>query len=185
MHVDEGSYDTQENLKVCVISSKGETTLVECGTNLSVDRIKLMALTNFIRDQVEALKVVNQYKLVSINKKRSLSGEASIRDENIVNGDTLLLLDRYPVQTKSTFADIINNETAGKGPNESMILEATKHLKPKNLNHQVTENVISFEVSTVVFSFLLRFAILCDIKSKLSSNLTVPTRAPTNSHIIG
>ncbi|XP_015784939.1 ubiquitin-associated domain-containing protein 1 [Tetranychus urticae] len=145
MHVDEGSYDTQENLKVCVISSKGETTLVECGTNLSVDRIKLMALTNFIRDQVEALKVVNQYKLVSINKKRSLSGEASIRDENIVNGDTLLLLDRYPVQTKSTFADIINNETAGKGPNESMILEATKHLKPKNLNHQVTENVISFE----------------------------------------
>lgn len=137
-------YHTQETIKICIVNTRGDSVDFECASSLIVEKIKIAALTHFYRDQLDCLKSCNCYKMVSISKKKTLVDEASIRDEELSNGDIILLLERFP--QNQPLDDVINTDTAPKRVTEAMIDEATKNLKPKNMNHKIPEHANSFEV---------------------------------------
>lgn len=157
---DEANFDSQNSLKLYIINANGESTEITCFNNTSIDKIKSMAMSCFGLNHYSNLKSASQYKLISMNKKKMLADEASIRDENLINGETLLLLAKYPISSKFGL-DSKDSDQIKKGFNESIINEVTKNLIPKNLNYEVNTNEVSFDVSFInhLFFFFILFYI--------------------------
>lgn len=143
---DPSPYRTQETVKICIVNSKGDSVDFECATNLPVDEIKITALKHFFPNQLDSPKASNCYKMVSIGRKKTLVDEASIRDNELSNGDILLLLEKFSSPQSTSLNDVTNSDSTQTKVTEAMIDEATKNLKPKNMCNKVTEYINSLEV---------------------------------------
>lgn len=147
MHVDEGgAFSSQNAIKLEIVSARGETRTIEVTTDLGVEKLKLMALSSFHQDPLTSIKIAQQFKLVSINKKKTLVEEASLRDEEITDGDILLLLPRCILPNTSQMEGI-HREMRGRGPSDGEIATATANVLPKNLDKKMLEPSNSLDVS--------------------------------------
>lgn len=151
MHVDEGgSFSSQNTLKLEIVNSRGDTRTIELAADLAVDKLKLMALTHFQHDPLISIKMAQNFKLVSMVKKKTLSEEASLREEEITDGDTILLLPRYCSNNSSQSSDPMHKELRGRGPSEGEIIAATANIAPKNMDRKMVELGTSLDVSRLV-----------------------------------
>ncbi|XP_074599336.1 kip1 ubiquitination-promoting complex subunit 2 isoform X2 [Brevipalpus obovatus] len=177
MHVDmddPSPYHAQESIKIDIVFHKGNMTHLECPINWPVDVVKITALGQLRCDQLDCFneggaykllsinKVGSAYKLVSIDKKRALTGKKTLREEEISNGDILLML-----EVTQNDATILSENSNDKKITESMIEEATRKVKPKNMDRKVTEPSNPFEFQGELRKILIS---LVDYGEKLLRN---------------
>ncbi|RWS22230.1 ubiquitin-associated domain-containing protein 1-like isoform X1, partial [Leptotrombidium deliense] len=166
MHVEEATaFGAQNVIKVEVVNSKGDSICIDVSPELSVDKLKLMALSNFTQDPLTVVKLGHQFKLVSMNKKKTLIEEASVRDEDIADGDILFLLGRYPLNNKDV--DSFQKDTSTQSPSEMEINEATSNIEPKNIHRKVPEFGVSLDFQRELRKILIS---LVDYSEKLLRN---------------
>lgn len=145
--MDEGPpYNPQNGLKLEIVNSRGETRTIEVTSDLNVDKLKLMALSHFQHDPLASIKMIHSYKLVSILKKKTLIEDATLRDEDICDGDMILLLPRLTNPSPQP-SEAIQKELRGRGPSEGEIIAATANLTPKNMDRKSIELGTSLDVS--------------------------------------
>jgi len=165
MHVEESTnISGQQVIALHVINSNGDNYDIEITQELNVEKLKIMCLSYFQTDPLFSLKIAQQFKLVSIDKNKSLNEESSLKDEDISDGMVLLLLPRltYKRQTEESLAQ----EMKIRSPNEEDIMDATKDLASKNLERKMIEIsntidvriLISIKLLSIGFEFLLSFS---------------------------
>jgi hypothetical protein len=74
-------------LKLSVISIEGGVWNIDAAPDMTVDKLKTMALCHFY-SPLECVKVTSNYKLVLVSKKRPLDNDNSVLQEGLRdNGD--------------------------------------------------------------------------------------------------
>jgi hypothetical protein len=77
-------------VKLTVISVEGSVWNIDAAPDISVDKLKTMALCHFF-SPLECVKVTSNYKLVLVSEKRPLDNDNSILQEGLRdNGDYCL-----------------------------------------------------------------------------------------------
>ncbi|RWS02416.1 ubiquitin-associated domain-containing protein 1-like isoform X1 [Dinothrombium tinctorium] len=166
MHVEEtGAFGCPTVVKIEMVNAKGESVAMEVSPELTIDKLKMMAITSFSNDPLSVVKIGHQFKLISINKKKTLIEEASVRDEDIADGDILLLLSRYPLSNRDV--DSFQKEICTQSPSEIEINEATSSVEPKNINRKVPDFGVSLDFQRELRKILIS---LVDYSEKLLRN---------------
>lgn len=138
-----GAFSGNQIIRIEVVNGWGDIFALEITNDLAIEKLKIMALAHFHKDPLMSIKMAQQYKLVSMNKKKSLTEEATVRDEDLSENDVLLLL---PRNTKSEeFSS--TSELKSQAPGETEISEATSHLIPRNSSRNVVEFPSNIDVS--------------------------------------
>ncbi|KAI1289725.1 Ubiquitin-associated domain-containing protein 1 [Halotydeus destructor] len=139
MHVnDRPAFSLRNTMKLEVITSRGDAMTFEVTSDYPIDKLKMMALANVCRDTLSRVKLCSQYKLVSIGRKKVLSDDAMLRDEEIADGDIILLLPRCSASSTPPNENV-QKDVRGRGPSEGEIIAATANLPPKNMDRKPTE----------------------------------------------
>lgn len=71
-------------LKLRVISIEGGVWNVDAASDMSVDKLKTMALCHFY-SPIECVKVTSKYKFVLVSEKRPLDNDHSVSQEGLRN----------------------------------------------------------------------------------------------------
>ena len=147
-------------IRIEVVCAEGsESCLISLPCEASVEQLKLMAAQSMQADPLTCVKMLHQFKLVHVGKRRGLRDGCSLREEELVDGDVVLLLQRKQrsdrQQRSTTDAVSVDMESAAcssakqrrSGPSEAEILAATAGLQFKNMHRPtMTESAnVDFE----------------------------------------
>lgn len=135
-----------------IFNSNGDEYEIEIREELNVEKLKIMCLSHFQKDPLVSIKISEQFKLVSIEKKRSLNEDSNLKEEDITDGMVLLLLPRIPY--KGHREESLAVEMQNKSPNEEDITDATKHLKAMNLDRKMIQISNTIDVKIFYFYFI-------------------------------
>jgi hypothetical protein len=87
MFVSDTNIFTSDLVKLSVISVEGSVWNIDASPDISVDKLKTMALCHFI-SPLECVKVTSNYKLVLVSERRLLDNDSSVLQEGLRdNGD--------------------------------------------------------------------------------------------------
>lgn len=146
MHVDESGnlvgHSSPDIIKVEVVDSRGESRIHEVSVELFVERLKILALKCIQSDSVVSAKTSQHYKLTLLSKNKQLTDECTLREEDVSDGDIILLLPRIP--SSAPGEEIQRDVTNVKGPSEAEILDATAGTEVKNFDrrlHDISMNL--------------------------------------------
>jgi len=90
MFVSETNIFTSDLVKLSVISIEGSVWNIDASPDISVDKLKTMALCHFI-SPLECVKVTSNYKLLLVSERRLLDNDSSVLQEGLRdNGDYCL-----------------------------------------------------------------------------------------------
>lgn len=126
MFVSETNIFTRDLVKLNVISVEGSIWSIDAAPDISVDKLKTMALCHFI-SPLECVKVTSNYKLVLVSERRPLDDNNSVLQEGLRDNDELLLVEcRQPPSKEPFKADSV------KGPCVEEIRVVTANVAEKN-----------------------------------------------------
>ena len=147
MHVDEGGAFSGHTIKLELVNERGDSRMFEVSPEILVDKLKIMVLGLYhCVTPLNSNKLSQQHKLVSILKKKQLDDERTLRDEDVADGDIILLLTRcYSTGSNGTPQDKL---LGARGPSEGEIIAATANLPPKNMDKKVLELGATQDVSS-------------------------------------
>lgn len=92
MFVSDTSIFSGDLVKLSVISLEGAVWNIDAAPDISVGKLKTMALCHFF-SPLESVKVASNYKLVSVSERRPLDNDNSVFQEGLRdNGDYFLAL---------------------------------------------------------------------------------------------
>ncbi|PSN39238.1 Ubiquitin-associated domain-containing protein 1 [Blattella germanica] len=127
MFVSDTNIFGSELVKLSVISSEGNIWSIDAAPDITVDKLKSMALGHFY-NPLECVKVTPNYKLVLVSEKRPLDNDNSVLQEGLRDNDELLLVERRQAPSKEPFtADSV------RGPTTEEIRVATQDVEEKNM----------------------------------------------------
>ena len=90
MFVSETIIFTSDQVNLSVISIEGLVWNIDASPDVSVDKLKTMALCHFI-SLLERVKVASNYKLLLVSERRLLDNDSSVLQEGLrENGDYCL-----------------------------------------------------------------------------------------------
>ncbi|XP_026668799.1 ubiquitin-associated domain-containing protein 1 [Ceratina calcarata] len=114
-----------EQLSINIISPEGKIKSINVTSDMTINKIKNTGLKHFYSDN--ASRNSANYRLIHTSKFTELTDSNSVSDEKISQNDELLLI-------KSRRAPSIKelSQENFKGPNEELILQATKDLPIRN-----------------------------------------------------
>ncbi|XP_063234805.1 ubiquitin-associated domain-containing protein 1 [Bacillus rossius redtenbacheri] len=141
MFVSDTNIFSSDVIKLKVISGEGSVWDFDAVPDLTIDKIKTMALCHFY-NPLECVKVASKYKLVSVNEKKCLGNDNTVLQEGLSSGDELILVEcRLPLVKEDPTEDRL------KGPSDQEILAATQNLEEKNVTkiHPPVECTTDFQ----------------------------------------
>jgi len=90
MFVSDTNIFTSDLVTLSVISIEGSVWNIDASPDISVDKLKTMALCHFI-SPLECVKVTSNFKLVLVSERRLLDNDSSVLQEGLrENGDYCL-----------------------------------------------------------------------------------------------
>lgn len=120
-------------VKLSVISTEGGVWNIDAAPDITVEKLKIMALCHFY-SPLDYVRVTSNYKFVLVSEKRPLDNNNSVLQEGLRNNDELLLVEcRQPLSEEQFTADNV------RGPTAKEIRLATKNVeerKPLKLHPQ-------------------------------------------------
>ncbi|XP_069668935.1 ubiquitin-associated domain-containing protein 1 isoform X2 [Periplaneta americana] len=126
MFVSDTNLFSSDLVKLSVISNEGGVWNIDAATDITVDKLKTMALCHFY-NPLECVKVTPNYKLVLVSDKRPLDNDNSVLQEGLRDNDELLLVEcRQPPSEEPFTAD------SSGGPTVEEINAATQEVEEKN-----------------------------------------------------
>lgn len=144
MLVSEGSIFNQQTFKIKIVTSNGSEWELDIDPDITVEKIKLMAIGHFYSNTAETTKVYTQYKLIHTCHNRQLNNDSSLTAEGVLDNDELLLLKIRCVENVS-FASAQDEEALCKGPDETLINQHTSKLQAKNEKRVAEEAVTALD----------------------------------------
>lgn len=143
MHVDEasGSQCPSNCLRIELVDSHGECRIITLPNECTVEQLKIMAVNAFHPDPMTCVKMFHQFKLILLSKRKQLREGRSLREEDVVDQEIVLLL---PACQRQSFIPVMEEmqrdvNSRSVGPNDAEILTATSSLEFKNLNRPAKE----------------------------------------------
>lgn len=154
------------HIKLQIVDARGEAFDLEVTPETGIEKLKLiaigksMAAATLPASSTECGPLVNvnpsfnprplgpaSYKLISVDKYKTLVDEATIHDEGLKDGDSLLLLERIPLQDSSipgASPDLLDKPLGGRdmratAPSLQLITEMTAHLPSRNMKRRNPE----------------------------------------------
>lgn len=122
------------DMKITVISNTGMEWTVDILPEYTVEKLKQMSLSHFC-NPLDCIKLSEYYKLVSVSQARPLSDHSSVREEEVSDGDEVLLLRRNSVcPSKSD-----KPEEGQKPPDKATIESATANVEPMNFDRTTVD----------------------------------------------
>ncbi|KAJ9578636.1 hypothetical protein L9F63_005126, partial [Diploptera punctata] len=126
MFVSDTNIFSTDLMKLIVINSEGGVWSIDAAPDITIDKLKTMALCHFY-NPLECVKVTPNYKLISVSDKRPLDNDSSVLQEGLRDNDELLLVERRQQLPKEPFtADSV------RGPTKEEIRIATQNVEEKN-----------------------------------------------------
>lgn len=116
---------TPESFSVKVISLEGNVLGIGVRPDFTIEKIKEMAMKHFYGQDIP--KPSSQFRLIHSSKFKQLIDAKNVDDQEIYEGDELILVEIRPVPAKEDLSE----ETL-KGPTEAEILNATRDLEIQN-----------------------------------------------------
>ena len=87
MFVSDNNIFGTDLMKLTVISSEGGVWSIDAAPDITIDKLKTMALCHFY-NPLECVKVTPNYKLVLVSERRRLDNDSSVLQEGLRdNGD--------------------------------------------------------------------------------------------------
>ncbi|PNF36614.1 Ubiquitin-associated domain-containing protein 1 [Cryptotermes secundus] len=138
-------------VKLSVISAEGGVWNIDAAPDITVEKLKIMALCHFY-SPLEYVKVTSNHKLVLVSEKRPLDNNNSVLQEGLRNNDELLLVEcRQPPSEEHFTEDNV------RGPTANEIRVATKDVeerKPLKLLPQEFTADFQSEIRKILISLV-------------------------------
>ncbi|KAL0273597.1 UNVERIFIED_CONTAM: hypothetical protein PYX00_006230 [Menopon gallinae] len=154
-----GSTDEDEKLKM-YITAEGGTWLVGVDADMTVEKLKIMALTHFF-SSAESQKLASKYRLVCVSERRTLPNGSTLIQEGLHSEDELLLVEAFTPPPKD-----IPPPDSLRGPTSNQINSATHGLKPMNTVRKNPQPECAADFHHEVRKILMS---LCEVSAKVLS----------------
>ncbi|XP_057265108.1 ubiquitin-associated domain-containing protein 1 isoform X2 [Pezoporus wallicus] len=143
MFVQEEKIFTGKVLRLHVCTMEGAEWLEEVPEDTTVEKLKERCLKHCVPGSLEDPKTVTHHKLIHATSEKVLTDTKTVLEENIQDGDVLLLIKKRAPPPLPKMADVSAEEKRKqeqKAPDKDAILKATANLPSRNVDRTVAHH---------------------------------------------
>ncbi|XP_061208451.1 ubiquitin-associated domain-containing protein 1 isoform X1 [Neopsephotus bourkii] len=143
MFVQEEKIFTGKVLRLHVCTMEGAEWLEEVPEDTTVEKLKERCLKHCVPGSLEDPKTVTHHKLIHATSEKVLTDTKTVLEENVQDGDVLLLIKKRAPPPLPKMADVSAEEKRKqeqKAPDKDAILKATANLPSRNVDRTVAHH---------------------------------------------
>ncbi|NWS40160.1 UBAC1 protein, partial [Probosciger aterrimus] len=134
---------TGKVLRLHVCTMEGAEWLEEVPEDTTVEKLKERCLKHCVPGSLEDPKTVTHHKLIHATSEKVLTDTKTVLEENVQDGDVLLLIKKRAPPPLPKMADVSAEEKRKqeqKAPDKDAILKATANLPSRNVDRTVAHH---------------------------------------------